>query len=77
MSVIRYRLSESEMEVDDDGDFVDYQDYAKLEAERDRLREALIEVLECYNNIGELSDVVWDDARAALQEDRDGHTNTD
>ena len=68
MCVTRYWLSESEMEVDDEGHLVYYDDYAKLEAERDRLREALIEVLECYNNIGELSDVVWDDARAALQE---------
>ena len=68
MSVTRYWLSESEMEDDDDGDFVYYDDYAKLEAERDRLREAL----EWYEKIvGECNrrGREGDDARNAIAQD--------
>ena len=82
MGVIRYRLSESEMEVDDEGYYVDYIEYAKLGAERDRLREALQWyekiVSECNRHgaegdiaRGALAQDVGSKARAALKEDGD------
>jgi len=45
---------------------------ARLIAAAPALLEALIDTLECYNNIDELSDVVWDNARAAIAKARGG-----